>query len=109
MMIGRMGERVARVEPGASGSDLSGPMRGVLKMRTRTMRGMGGRRIWTCLVLAKTLALPAIAQDNVPTQDIVEVKEIKGSPSLLSMLMMGLLIAAAIGANAIPSKRGHQD
>lgn len=30
-------------------------------------------------------------------------------PTLRSYMLLGLLVAAAVGANTIPSKRGHQD
>ncbi len=53
-------------------------------------------------------SLPARAQGDEELQ-VVEVKEVDNKPVLWSMLTMGLLIAMAVGANAIPSKRGHQD
>jgi hypothetical protein len=30
-------------------------------------------------------------------------------PTIRSYMLLGLLVAAAVGANTIPSKRGHQD
>ncbi len=53
-------------------------------------------------------AMPAQAQGDEELE-VVEVKEVDNKPVLWSMLTMGLLIAMAVGANAIPSKRGHQD
>ena len=51
------------------------------------------------------LALPVLAQSN----EVVEVKDINNAPVVMGITMMILLGLMALGANAIPSKRGHQD
>ncbi len=51
------------------------------------------------------LAGPVLAQAD----EVVEVKEINNAPVVMGIVMMILLGLLALGANAIPSKRGHQD
>ncbi len=66
------------------------------------------RIIRTTLVAALVLlAVPALAQQG--QLEVVEVKEIDNPPVIWSIVLMGLLGLLALGANAIPSNRGHQD
>ncbi|MCB9844990.1 MAG: hypothetical protein H6811_03245 [Phycisphaeraceae bacterium] len=44
-------------------------------------------------------------RDKLPPQ----AKEVSNPPRLQSYILFALLLGAAVVANAIPSKRGHQD
>ncbi len=53
------------------------------------------------------LSVPALAQQD--QLEVVEVREVDKPPIIMGLLTMGALGLMALGANAIPSKRGHQD
>ena len=57
------------------------------------------------------LAAWAWAQDAVPAGPPQPPTPVKPDdpPAILSFLLMILLVAATVFANAIPTKRGHQD
>lgn len=62
----------------------------------------------TAVLIAMTLlGVPALAQQD--QLEVVEVKEVDNPPVVMGLLTMGALGLMALGANAIPSKRGHQD
>lgn len=54
------------------------------------------------------LAQPPVDPANEPPKPPTPGKPDK-PPILLSYIVMALLVAAALGANLIPAKRGHQD
>lgn len=66
-------------------------------------------RIVAAIALTGLAAGLATAQDEETRLQVIEVKEIDNKPAIWGMITMGLLIAMAVGANAIPSRRGHQD
>lgn len=63
------------------------------------------------LVVALLCAVPADAQPGAKNQPISPPtpKQPDEPPIIMNYLVMLALAAAVIGANAIPSKRGHQD
>ena len=66
------------------------------------------RLVRTALLIAFVLlAVPALAQQG--QLEVVEVKEVDDPPILWNIGMMIILGLLALGANAIPSQRGHQD
>lgn len=66
-------------------------------------------RVLCAGVVSAALGGVAHAQDEEPELQVIEVKEVDNKPAIWGMITMGLLIAMAVGANAIPSRRGHQD
>lgn len=63
------------------------------------------------VVLCLVAATPALAQPGGKQQSVSPPtpKQPDEPPVIMNYLVMFLLAAAIIGANAIPSKRGHQD
>lgn len=63
------------------------------------------------IVAALLCAVPAEAQPGAKTQQVSPPtpKQPDEPPIIMNYLVMLALAAAVIGANAIPSKRGHQD
>lgn len=63
------------------------------------------------LAAALWVATPALAQPNkqqgAPTPPTP--KQPDDPPIIMNYLVMVAIVAAILGANAIPSKRGHQD
>lgn len=61
-----------------------------------------------CALLAPVLlASAASARDNLPISPAI--REFANPPILLSFFLLIVVVAAAVGANLLPSKRGHQD
>lgn len=52
-----------------------------------------------------TTPAPAFNEILPPPQ----VRDLGAPPTLWNVILFGLLIALGVGANCIPSKRGHQD
>lgn len=76
------------------------------------------RRTLTVLASACVLTLGASLADAQPRRDTgVDLTTVRppapakqdDPPTIRSYFLLALLIAAAAGANVIPSKRGHQD
>lgn len=62
----------------------------------------------TAVLIAMTLlGVPALAQQD--QREVVEVRDVDPPPVIMGLLTMAALGLMALGANAIPSKRGHQD
>ncbi|MCW5768441.1 MAG: hypothetical protein KIT19_07135 [Phycisphaeraceae bacterium] len=76
------------------------------------------RRALTILLAACTIALSAPLADAQPRRDTgIDLTTVRppspakqdDPPTIRSYFLLALLVAAAVGANCIPSKRGHQD
>lgn len=73
------------------------------------------RRVVLATAVLALGASVALAQPRRPEAvDLTEVRpptppKQDTPPTIRSYAILGLLIAAAVGANTIPSKRGHQD
>ncbi len=61
-----------------------------------------------CALLAPLLlAGAARAQQDLPISPAI--REFANPPIILSFFLLILVVAVAVGANLLPSKRGHQD
>ncbi len=63
------------------------------------------------VLLAPALARPALAQPkkNEKVEAPTPGREDDTRPYAMNMVLMIAIIAAVVGANCLPSKRGHQD
>lgn len=63
------------------------------------------------LLLVPALAQPAFAQDKkaVKIEAPTPGREDDTRPYAMNMVLMIAIIAAVVGANCLPAKRGHQD
>lgn len=96
-----------------------GPYNRVTMAHLADRRASGRVRVVAAAVLAcgmaSGMAGVAEAQPGRPAPiDLTEVRPPTPGkqdvpPTIRSYMLLGLLVAAAVGANTIPSKRGHQD
>jgi len=78
--------------------------------RVAPRRGQRSLPAGVILAAALTLTPGAIAQDEqTGPPPPPELKSAENPPLLINYGVLFALIALAVGANAIPSKRGHQD
>jgi len=65
-------------------------------------------------IMLPTMALPVVAQDTPAAADAGSPKpptpdKLEDGPVVMNYFTMIIIIALVVGANLIPSKRGHQD
>jgi len=82
------------------------------KMRARASRVVCA--IGAAGLLALGVGVAEAQPGRRPTVDLTEVRppappKQDTPPVIMSYMLLAVLVAAAIGANTIPSKRGHQD
>lgn len=82
--------------------------------RARPSRRAGICCAWVCGVAVALSGSTALAQPaQQPTGPVAPVlpqaKDVGKPPTIRTFIVALLLVGLAIGANAIPSKRGHQD